>query len=76
MTFGMQVRGRTLRVEVTKEEATYWVTGGAPLDIAHHGEDVVVAEGEPVALPIPPAPERPAPRQPPGRAPVRRRRDR
>ncbi len=76
LTFGMLVRGSTLRVEVTKDAATYRLADGEPLDIAHHGEDVVVAAGEPVTRPIPPAPDLPAPRQPPGREPVRRRRDR
>ena len=76
MTFGMHVRGRTLRVEVTRDAATYWVAGGAPLDVAHHGEDIIVAEGAPVTRPIPPGPELPTPLQPPGREPVRRRRDR
>jgi alpha,alpha-trehalose phosphorylase len=71
MTFGMRIRSRTLRVEVTKEAATYWVAGGDPLDIAHHGEDIVVAEGAPVSRPIPPPPELPTPRQPPGREPER-----
>jgi alpha,alpha-trehalose phosphorylase len=72
MTFGMAVRGRTLRVEVTPTAATYWVAGGGPLDLAHHGQDAVVAEGSPVTLPIPPLEPRSAPRQPPGREPVRR----
>jgi alpha,alpha-trehalose phosphorylase len=76
LTFGMEVRGRTLRVEVTPDTATYRVAGGAPLDVAHHGDDVVVAEGAPVTLPIPPLEERPAPPQPPGREPVRAKRDR
>jgi alpha,alpha-trehalose phosphorylase len=71
LTFGMQVRGRTLRVEVTKDEATYRVAGGDPIDVAHHGQDVVVAEGSPVTLPIPPLEEPPTPSQPPGREPVR-----
>jgi alpha,alpha-trehalose phosphorylase len=76
MTFGIRLLGPTLRVEVTKESATYRVTGGGPLDIVHHGEGIVVAEGEPVTRPIPPAPGRTAPSQPPGRGPVRRKRDR
>jgi alpha,alpha-trehalose phosphorylase len=76
MTFGIRLLGPTLRVEVTKESATYRVTGGGPLDIVHHGEGIVVAEGEPVTRPIPPAPVRTAPSQPPGREPVRRKRDR
>ncbi|HET6689459.1 MAG TPA: glycosyl hydrolase family 65 protein [Miltoncostaeaceae bacterium] len=76
MTFGIRLLGPTLRVEVTKESATYRVTGGGPLDIVHHGEGIVVAEGEQVTRPIPPAPVRTAPSQPPGREPVRRKRDR
>jgi alpha,alpha-trehalose phosphorylase len=34
---------------------------------------VTVSPGEPLRLPVPPAPSRPEPKQPPGRAPRRRR---
>ena len=73
LAFGVLVRGRTLRVEVGRDAATYSVAGGDALDIAHHGEDLVVEPGQPVSRPIPPAPERTAPSQPPGREPRRRR---
>ena len=61
LAFGVLVRGRTLRVEVGRDAATYSVAGGDALDIAHHGEDLVVEPGRPVSRPIPPAPERTAP---------------
>ena len=73
LAFGVLVRGRRLRVEVAGETATYSLADGDPLDIAHHGEDLVVEAGRPVTRPIPPVPERPAPSQPPGREPRRRR---
>jgi alpha,alpha-trehalose phosphorylase len=71
LTFRLGFRGRRLRVEVGRGEATYRVVSGEPLALAHHGEPFTAA-AEPVTLPIPPAPERPAPRQPPGREPLRR----
>jgi alpha,alpha-trehalose phosphorylase len=71
LAFGILFRGRRLRVEVTKEDATYSLEG-EPLEIAHHGEPVTVAKQQPRTLPIPPAVERPTPSQPPGRAPRRR----
>jgi alpha,alpha-trehalose phosphorylase len=71
--FGMLFRGRTIRVEVTKTEATYAVAGGAPLDIAHHGEPITVSHEQPARRPIPPLTvEGPAPAQPRHRAPRRR----
>jgi alpha,alpha-trehalose phosphorylase len=72
LTFGVRLRGRTIRIRVERDAATYWLSGGGPLEVAHHGEDIVLAEGAPVTRAIPPIPERAPPPQPPGRRPVRR----
>jgi alpha,alpha-trehalose phosphorylase len=71
--FTLLIRSRRLRVEVTHTEATYTLTDGDPLEIAHHGQPVNLSAGQPQARPIPAAPSRPRPSQPPGREPVRRR---
>ncbi|MDX6645762.1 MAG: alpha,alpha-trehalose phosphorylase [Miltoncostaeaceae bacterium] len=72
LTFRLAFRGRRLRVEVLRGQATYEVLDGEALTTAHHGQPLTIAEGQPVTLPIPPAPELPTPRQPPGREPFRR----
>jgi alpha,alpha-trehalose phosphorylase len=72
LAFRVVFRGRRLAVEVTNSEATYTLRDGAPLDVAHHGETVVLSQKQPVTLAVPPAPVRPAPSQPVGREPARR----
>jgi alpha,alpha-trehalose phosphorylase len=72
LSFRVLFRGRRLRVEVTKETATYMLAEGEPLEIAHHGEAITVAQDAPVTRENPPAPPRPTPSQPPGREPMRR----
>jgi alpha,alpha-trehalose phosphorylase len=72
LAFRLVFRGRRLKVEVTKQNASYLLVEGDPLDIAHHGETFTVGRGEAVTRDIPPAPARPAPSQPPGREPVHR----
>jgi alpha,alpha-trehalose phosphorylase len=72
LAFRLVFRGRRLKVEVTKQNASYLLVEGDPLDIAHHGETITVGRGEAVTRDIPPAPARPAPSQPPGREPVHR----
>ena len=72
LAFGLRFRGRRLKVEATDAAATYTLADGEPLTLSHHGDPLTVTTGEPVTLPIPPAPERPAPSQPPGREPERR----
>lgn len=74
--FGIRIYGRAVHVDIGEDRATYTLTGGAPLDIAHHGEDILLQEGTPVTRPIPRVRETPAPEPPPGREPVRRKRDR
>jgi alpha,alpha-trehalose phosphorylase len=72
LAFRLLFRGRRLKVEVTKESATYTLVDGDPLEIAHHGETVTVSQADAVTRDVPPAPTRPAPSQPPGREPARR----
>src|SRR5215211_7531941 len=69
LTFRLRFRGRRLKVEVRKPEATYTLVEGEQLEIAHHGGPLTLSTGRPVKRDIPPAAERPAPSQPPGREP-------
>jgi alpha,alpha-trehalose phosphorylase len=73
MAFRLYFRGRRIRVEVDHRQAQYSLLQGAPLDVAHHGDNVTLVPDEPVTRPIPKPPSREAPAQPPGRAPARRR---
>jgi alpha,alpha-trehalose phosphorylase len=75
VAFRMLYRGRRLRVEIARDEATYELLAGEPLRLRHHGAELTVAEGEPVTRMIPPAPSVEPVTQPPARAP-RRRQDR
>jgi alpha,alpha-trehalose phosphorylase len=72
LTFRLVCRGRRLRVEATKTDATYVLRDGDPLEVDHHGTTITLSTDRPVTRPIPPAPTLPAPTQPPGRAPARR----
>jgi alpha,alpha-trehalose phosphorylase len=77
LAFGLRFRGRLLKVEATKTEATYRLTEGSPLELAHYGERIRVSRRKPVTQVIPPTvPEGPAPSQPPGREPMPRGRER
>ncbi len=69
LAFGLAVRGRRLRVEITPTVATYLLVEGDPLEVAHHGEELLVATGEPVERKVPAVAPRPRPTQPPGREP-------
>ena len=75
LVFRLLFKGRRLTVEVDRNEARYILRDGAPLELAHHGDRFSVAVDRPVALSIPPSPDRPQPIQPAGRAPASRRRD-
>ena len=73
MTLSILRRGCCLRVDVSTHEARYSLTqGSGPLRISHHGQALEVTGPEPIARPIPPAPERAPPVQPPGREPAHR----
>jgi alpha,alpha-trehalose phosphorylase len=74
LEFSVHWRGLRLRVTVHATEATYTVrdSGGAAIELTHHGEPLRVRAGHPVTRPIPPAPVITArPVQPPGRTPMR-----
>jgi alpha,alpha-trehalose phosphorylase len=73
LAFGLCVRGRRLRIEIDRDHARYSIRDGAPLEITHHGEKLVVSAHKPVTRVIPRLSPRAVPRQPPGRAPRRRR---
>jgi alpha,alpha-trehalose phosphorylase len=72
LTFRLLFRGRCLKVEATKADATYLLLEGEPLEIGHHGKTITVSTSEAVTHPIPSSPERASPTQPTGRAPARR----
>jgi alpha,alpha-trehalose phosphorylase len=72
LAFRLLFRGRLLKIEVNKANATYTVVRGAALEVEHHGRMINVPPNEPTTLAIPPAIARPMPSQPHGRAPVRR----
>jgi alpha,alpha-trehalose phosphorylase len=74
LSFGMSFRGQCIRVNVTQGQATYTLSRGDALEIAHHGERLTVERGEPETRPIPRLAPQDAPSQPRGRAPQRRKR--
>ena len=73
LAFTLLLSGRRLRVEITREKASYVFPEGQPLEILHHGEKLSLSPGKPQTRPITAAPELPRPSQPPGREPVHRR---
>jgi alpha,alpha-trehalose phosphorylase len=73
LAFGIRFRGRLLKVEARKAEATYTLTEGGPLEISHYGDRIEVSREKPVTRPIvPTVSDEPAPTQPPGREPMAR----
>ncbi len=70
--FTISARGQQLHVDITATAATYTLADGAAVTMRHHGAMVTVQAGQPLTLPIPPAPQVTQSRQPPGRAPLRR----
>jgi alpha,alpha-trehalose phosphorylase len=76
LAFRLLFRGRRLRVDVTKQNASYVLVDGDPLEIAHHGQTITIAKGEPVTYAVPPASVRPVPSQPAGRTRAEAARDR
>jgi alpha,alpha-trehalose phosphorylase len=71
LAFGLVFRGRRIKVEVTKDSATYRLLDGPQIRVGHHGKSILVSGKRSVTEAIPPAPQRPAPKQPRGRAPAR-----
>ena len=71
LAFGLRFRGRLLKVEATKGEATYTLAEGKPLEVSHYGDRIRVSRQKSVTQPIlPTVPPEPAPIQPPGREPM------
>ncbi|MGY1739741.1 MULTISPECIES: glycoside hydrolase family 65 protein [unclassified Blastococcus] len=71
LRFRVVYQGRILEVEIGKEQATYRLVEGEPLDVHHHGRRITVDDGA-VSVDIPPAPQVEPVRQPHGAAPRRR----
>ena len=70
LSFGLLFRGRLVKVEATKREATYKLDRGDPLEISHWGEAITVSTDAAMTREIPErAPPGPQPKQPPGREP-------
>jgi alpha,alpha-trehalose phosphorylase len=67
--FRLTVRDRRLQVEITPTVATYSLLQGDPLPLAHHGEEITVARGQPVERKVPAVVPRSRPAQPRGREP-------
>jgi alpha,alpha-trehalose phosphorylase len=72
LSFRLVFRGRRLKVDVGKGQATYTLLDGEPLEIGHHGRTITITADDPTTQPIPPPVFRAAPNQPAGRAPVPR----
>ncbi len=71
LRFRMVFRGRKLVVSVTPTTATYRLVDGDPLEIRHHGRQVIVDHTD-LVLDVPPAPHVEPVSQPPGCEPRRR----
>jgi alpha,alpha-trehalose phosphorylase len=69
LAFRLWLGERTVTVEVDREQASYDLSAGDRLELAHHGKAFVLEPGSPVTLAVPPAPDLTPPQQPPGRAP-------
>ncbi len=54
LAFRLFFRGRRLRVEVTRRDATYTLLDGEPLEVGHHGRTITVSSTAPSTKPIPP----------------------
>ncbi|MGY1835879.1 glycoside hydrolase family 65 protein [Blastococcus sp. SYSU DS0510] len=71
LRFRVVYRGRKLTVTVERDQATYRLVDGDPLDISHHGRQVRIDHDD-VVLELPPPPDVDPVRQPPGCEPRRR----
>lgn len=72
LAFRLNFRGRCVQVDINSSTATYSLTTGDPIRIAHHGESLTLSEGKPITMDVPEAPTLEPVRQPAGRAPHRR----
>lgn len=68
--FNVNMRGRLLRVEITKETVTYRNESAEPIEIGHYDELVTLECGNPVTRKLPVLPSLPRPRQPERKEPV------
>jgi alpha,alpha-trehalose phosphorylase len=73
LTFSVPWRGSLMRVEITRERATYRMERGDRIEFTHWGEKLEIAAGQSVSRPLPEPPELEPVRQPAGRTPQRRR---
>jgi alpha,alpha-trehalose phosphorylase len=71
LCFRVVYRGRRLRVTIRREEATYELLRGEPLELEHHDERITLQTGRPETRPIQPIKAGPAPSPPSGREPFR-----
>src|SRR5947208_3618659 len=72
LAFHILFRGCRLRVEVRATEATYRLLEGSPLNVRHHGEEILLSMDGSLTRSIPPVQPGPRPSQPPGREPLPR----
>jgi alpha,alpha-trehalose phosphorylase len=72
IAFPFAFKGRRLRVEITRERATYELQAGAALQIRHWNTPLTLTPDAPAQAAIPPPPTLPRLCQPAGRAPRRR----
>ena len=71
MSFRMIIRDSKIVVAVDKDNATYRLLSGPPIDLAHHGEKFTL-ESAPMTMHIPELEYREPPKAPPGCEPYRR----
>ena len=71
LTFRVRYRGRSLKVDVRRNEVTYQLLDGEPMQIVHDDEELTVDGGVTRTWELPDV--GPEPKQPPGREPRRRR---
>jgi alpha,alpha-trehalose phosphorylase len=72
LTFRILLRGRRLKVEFDRNEATYTLLEGPQLLMTHNGDRVEIPADAALTKPIPAAAVRAAPTQPTGCKPARR----
>jgi len=72
LSFRMVIRNSKILVAVERETATYRLIAGESLDLAHHGEEFVLAPGRGVTMAIPEIEVRTPPSPPKGCEPYRR----
>jgi alpha,alpha-trehalose phosphorylase len=61
LRFPLTIRGQCLRVNMTREEATYLLEKGSQLEITHQGRMIVLQQGHPVTCDIKSRQRRPEP---------------